>query len=101
MGRSTCQLGCSSTCGRAAKYALYFLRLTEPFIAYTMRGDSLVMSETLTQRSLLFESGSVFPGNVPLLGHLPTFLSALWRAKGNVSGAFESLFRQAQQKTFR
>jgi cytochrome P450 len=59
------------------------------------------MSETLAQRSLLFESGSVFPGNVPLLGHLPTFLSALWRAKGNVSGAFESLFRQAQQKTFR
>jgi len=66
-----------------------------------MRGDSLVMHETLAQRSILFESGSVFPGNVPLLGHLPTFLWALWRAGGNVSGAFESFFRQTQQKTFR
>lgn len=45
--------------------------------------------------------GSVFPGKVPLLGHLPVFLWALWRANGNLASAFERLFQQVNQQTFR
>ena len=50
---------------------------------------------------LLSEQDSVFPGKVPLLGHLPVFFWSLWRAHGNLASAFERLFLQAPQRTFR
>jgi cytochrome P450 len=49
----------------------------------------------------LSEQGSVFPGKVPLLGHLPVFLWSLWRANGNLASAFERLFRRINQQTCR
>jgi cytochrome P450 len=49
----------------------------------------------------LSEQGSVFPGKVPLLGHLPIFFWSLWHAHGNLASAFERLFRQVNQQTFR
>jgi cytochrome P450 len=48
----------------------------------------------------LSEQASVFPGKVPLLGHLPVFFWSLWRAKGNLANAFDRLFRQVNQQTF-
>jgi cytochrome P450 len=47
------------------------------------------------------EQASVFPGKVPLLGHLPVFFWSLWRAKGNLASAVEHLFCQVDQQTFR
>jgi cytochrome P450 len=58
-----------------------------------MRGVSSQLS--------LSEQGSVFPGNVPLFGHLPVFFWSLWRANGNLASAFEHLFRQINQQTCR
>jgi len=49
----------------------------------------------------LSEQGGVFPGKVPLLGHLPVFFWSLWRAHGNLAGALERLLRQVNQPTCR
>ena len=49
----------------------------------------------------LSEQGNVFPGKVPLLGHLPIFFWSLWRANGNLASACERFFRQVNQQTFR
>jgi cytochrome P450 len=65
-----------------------------------MCGDILAMPG-LPSQLLLSQQGRVFPGNLPLLGHLPLFFWSLWRAHGNLARAFERLFRQIKQPTFR
>jgi cytochrome P450 len=54
----------------------------------------------LSSQLLLSQQVDIFPGSVPLLGHLPVFLWSLWRANGNLTNTFERLFQQANQKTF-
>jgi cytochrome P450 len=58
------------------------------------------MRDVSSQMSLS-EQASVFPGKVPLLGHLPVFFWSLWRANGNLASAVERLFCQVDQQTFR